>query len=104
MGFAVGCVAAALSAADDRPNILFIAVDDLKPALSNYSDDFVYGPNFQRLADQGKLSQCSLPASSLWTLARECDDRAVAGSDEGVGPKNKDPRHHSRPRNDPRAF
>ncbi|CAA6692771.1 MULTISPECIES: alpha/beta fold hydrolase [unclassified Lentimonas] len=43
---------ACLSAAQ-RPNVLFIAVDDLKPLLSNYGDETVVSPNFERLAEQG---------------------------------------------------
>lgn len=30
----------------NRPNILFIAVDDLKPTLSNYGDTIARTPNF----------------------------------------------------------
>jgi len=41
-----------LSAAANRPNILFIAVDDLKPAISSYGVD-APTPNIDRLAAQG---------------------------------------------------
>ena len=34
----------------NTPNILFIAVDDLKPTLSNYGDSITQTPNFDRLA------------------------------------------------------
>ena len=37
----------------NRPNILFIAVDDLKPTLSNYGDAMAITPNFERLAARG---------------------------------------------------
>ncbi|CAI8349901.1 MAG: Arylsulfatase [Opitutia bacterium UBA7350] len=37
----------------ERPNILFIAVDDLKPTLSNYGDAVAITPNFERLAARG---------------------------------------------------
>ena len=36
-----------------EPNILFIAVDDLKPTLSNYGDKIAVTPNFDRLAAKG---------------------------------------------------
>lgn len=35
------------------PNVLFIAVDDLKPLLSIYGDPLAQSPNFERLAEQG---------------------------------------------------
>lgn len=36
-----------------RPNVLFIAVDDLRPELSCYGADHVHTPNFDRLAALG---------------------------------------------------
>lgn len=38
---------------DNRPNILFISVDDLKPWLSCYGDTLAHTPNFDRLAARG---------------------------------------------------
>ena len=43
----VSCVAAA-----DRPNVLFIAVDDLRPELGAYGAK-IHTPNFDRLANSG---------------------------------------------------
>ncbi len=40
-------------AAADRPNILFICVDDLKPLLGCYGDQAVKSPNIDRLAARG---------------------------------------------------
>lgn len=40
-------------AADTRPNILFIAIDDMKPNLSCYGDTVAHTPNFDRLAAMG---------------------------------------------------
>ena len=40
-------------AAQDRTNILFIAVDDLRPALGCYGDKTAITPNIDRLAKQG---------------------------------------------------
>lgn len=39
--------------AADRPNVLMILVDDLKPALGAYGSDFVHSPNLDRLTARG---------------------------------------------------
>ncbi|MBI9020636.1 MAG: sulfatase [Verrucomicrobia bacterium] len=39
----------------ERPNILFIAVDDLKPMLGCYGDTLIQTPNIDRLASQGTV-------------------------------------------------
>ena len=41
------------SSAPDRPNVLFIAVDDLRPELTCYGVDGLVTPNFDRLAARG---------------------------------------------------
>ncbi len=38
-----------------RPNILFIAVDDLRTELGAYGKDYVVSPNLDALADQGSI-------------------------------------------------
>ncbi|BCX49812.1 iduronate-2-sulfatase [Haloferula helveola] len=45
-------LAATVSAAE-KPNVLFIAVDDLKPMLGCYGDTVIKTPNIDRLAGQG---------------------------------------------------
>ena len=37
------------------PNILFIAVDDLRPQLGAYGEDYMVTPNMDRLASEGRL-------------------------------------------------
>ncbi|MEM0897638.1 MAG: sulfatase [Verrucomicrobiota bacterium] len=39
--------------ADTRPNILFIAVDDLRPELNSFGAEKMVTPNFDRLAERG---------------------------------------------------
>lgn len=40
-------------AAQDKPNILFIAIDDLKPLLNSYGQGFMHTPNIDILAANG---------------------------------------------------
>lgn len=44
-----------LSAQKDRPNVLFIAVDDLKPLLNCYGESQMITPNIDRLAKMGTV-------------------------------------------------
>ena len=44
-----------LRSAQKRPNILFIAVDDLRPELGCYGADHIKTPNFDRLAAKGMI-------------------------------------------------
>ncbi len=46
-----------LSIAKKPPNILFIAVDDLKPSINCFGDDFAITPNIDRLAETGTVFQ-----------------------------------------------
>ena len=40
-------------AAADRPNVLLLLVDDLKPSFGAYGEDWVHSPNLDRLANSG---------------------------------------------------
>ena len=49
-----------------RPNILFIAVDDLRPELGCYGNQTISSPNIDRLASQGVIfrrAYCNVPVS-----------------------------------------
>jgi len=38
-----------------KPNILFIAIDDLKPTLGSYGDNIAITPNIDNIADKGSV-------------------------------------------------
>ena len=69
-----------VSAADvvQRPNILFIAVDDLRPSISCYGDTHAVTPHIDRLASQGvvfnqahcQVAVCNPSRASLMTGLR----------------------------------
>ncbi|MGB0259392.1 MAG: sulfatase-like hydrolase/transferase, partial [Coraliomargarita sp.] len=55
---------AILGHATDKPNVLFIAIDDLRPNLGCYGDTQALTPNIDRLAKQGTLFErayCQVP-------------------------------------------
>lgn len=66
------------AAASRRPNVLFIAVDDLRPELGCYGRDYIHSPNIDRIARQGmtftraycQQAVCSPSRSSLLTGTR----------------------------------
>lgn len=69
---------AAAETASPRPNVLFIAVDDLRPEFGAYGASYVKSPNLDRLAKSGmtfdhaycQQAVCSPTRSSLMTGTR----------------------------------
>jgi len=53
--FILGLMGAVPASANDRPNVLWIAVDDFWPYIGRYGDTQVKTPNIDRLARDGML-------------------------------------------------
>lgn len=53
--FVYGCKSKKEKAFSKKPNILFIAIDDLRPELGVYGSDIAISPNIDKLARQGLL-------------------------------------------------
>jgi iduronate 2-sulfatase len=49
----LGVISAAGTVQAQKPNVLFIAVDDLRPELNCYGASYMHTPNIDRLARQG---------------------------------------------------
>ena len=68
-----------------RPNILFIAVDDLRPELACYGKQHIHSPNIDRLAQSGILFEraycmvptCGASRASLLTGIRPTKNRFI---------------------------
>ena len=78
LALALLALGAATLRAADRPNVLFIAVDDLRPEFGAYGANYVKSPNLDRLARSGvtfhraycQQAVCSPTRSSLLTGTR----------------------------------
>lgn len=68
-----------------RPNVLFIAVDDLRPQLGSYGKQFMHTPHIDRLAERGVLFErayamvptCGASRASLMAGLRPSPTRFV---------------------------
>jgi iduronate 2-sulfatase len=69
----------------EHPNVLFIAVDDLRPELGCYGKSHIHSPNIDRLASEGVLFEqaycmvptCGASRASLMTGIRPSRNRFV---------------------------
>ena len=75
----LSCCCPGISAGEtqaSKPNILFIAVDDLRPELGCYGRDYIKSPNIDRIARGGDGFQPRLlPAGGLFTYTQQPHDR-----------------------------
>jgi len=55
---------------DERLNVLFIIVDDLKPLINSYGSNEVYSPNIDRLASNGVLFSKAYTQQAICTASR----------------------------------
>lgn len=77
------CVYAEDNSADEKKNVLFIIVDDLRPELNCYGAKYMKTPNIDRLASQGVMFEnayCNIPVSgasraSLFSGLRPANNR-----------------------------
>ena len=80
---AFGCAA---SLAAERPNVLFIAVDDLRPEITSFGAPSMVTPNLDRLASRGvrfdraycMVPTCGASRAALMTGIRPAKDRFVS--------------------------
>ena len=53
--FCTGCSESKTDKLNEKPNILFICVDDLRPELGCYGKNYIHSPNIDRLAEKGTV-------------------------------------------------
>ncbi|HKL21901.1 MAG TPA: sulfatase-like hydrolase/transferase, partial [Tichowtungia sp.] len=58
------------AAAADKPNILFIAVDDLLPTLGCYGAEQIQSPNIDRLAGEGMVFERAYCQAAICHVSR----------------------------------
>ncbi|BCX48647.1 iduronate-2-sulfatase [Haloferula helveola] len=78
-------LALSVARAADRPNVLLICVDDLRPELACYGVDYIHSPNIDKLAEAGRLFerhyvQAPTCGASRYTLLTGRYDRKNGGN------------------------
>ncbi len=84
-GLWAGSLPCTFAAEPTRPNVLFIAIDDLRPELACYGRQHIQSPNMDRLAQEGVLFEhaycmvptCGASRASLMTGVRPSRQRFV---------------------------
>ncbi|MFP6907354.1 MAG: sulfatase [Verrucomicrobiota bacterium] len=94
-----------LFARAERPNVLFICIDDLRPQLNCYGEDIMVTPNLDRLAATGRLFRnhyvqvptCGASRFALWTGRRPSKSGALGNGSFNMLPKTDTPDAHTLP-------
>lgn len=93
-----------------RPNVLFIAVDDLRPQLNCYGETGMVTPNMDRLANEGRLFnhhyvQCPTCGASRYAMMTSLRPRSSAAtSNNAFGNLFKNTNDPENPNSLPQAF
>lgn len=61
-----------VKAAEDRPNILWITVEDMSPSLGCYGDDYADTPHVDRLASEGVRYTRAFATAPVCSPSRSC--------------------------------
>ena len=70
--FLLAAIALSTTHADPRPNIIFIAIDDLRPELGCYGSTTVKSPVMDGLASEGLLFNRAYCQQAICGAARRC--------------------------------
>lgn len=71
--FVLGCFVICHSAAEAaKPNVLFIAIDDLRPELGCYGSKIVKSPNLDRPAAEGRRFERACCQQAICSPSRLC--------------------------------
>ncbi len=92
VGFALAtvvalCLSCAAPEEPGRPNILFIAVDDLRPEFGCYGAESMVSPNIDRLAAERLIFTGPIANSRLQPIPRQPDDRLTTRHPPSLGLK-----------------
>ena len=68
----IAAATASFAADTSRPNVLFIAVDDLRPELGCYGKDYIKSPNIDGLAKSGMVFNRAYCQQAVCSPSRTC--------------------------------
>ncbi|MFT5124756.1 MAG: arylsulfatase A-like enzyme [Kiritimatiellia bacterium] len=94
-----------LFARGERPNVLFICIDDLRPQLKCYGEEIMVTPNLDELAATGRLFRnhyvqvptCGASRFALWSGRRPSKSGGIGNSAFGSLPKTETVAAHTLP-------